>query len=196
MQVTLSKANLVEQVKRLDEQINPVVDVATMTLEEYKQYKIGQIHEAVHSDIYNGTQVVLSDGSVETFKFTTEDQLDIANLFNVIVTGKGKVTALPFHSTGHECRMYDAASLINLYIEMQKWITLKTTIANFAIVKVREAESKDAVDQIYYGMEFDTETTAKIDAIISATLTVINTIIEELESNPQSEDEVDDGVEE
>ena len=38
--VTLTKVDLVEQVQRLDEQVNPIIDIESMSLEEYKNYKI------------------------------------------------------------------------------------------------------------------------------------------------------------
>lgn len=181
MSVTLTKTDIVDQVQRLDEQINPVVDPTTMGLAEYKLYKISKIHEDVENDIYRGTQVVMSDNTVETFTFTVVDQLDITNLWNVIVSSGGKVISLPYHSHGNECRMYDVRSIVNLYIEMQKCITEKTTIANFTIMKVREATTKSELDNIYYGMELDSETSAKIETILSATMNVINIIIEQID---------------
>lgn len=158
-----------------------------MTLDEYKNYKIGLVHIAVENDIYGGTQVTMSDGTVKTFAFTQNDQLDISSLFSTIVAGKGKVTALPFHAMNEECRLMDVASLINLYITMQTWITEKTTIANFTIIKIRNAQTKEELDNIYYGMEFDSETQDKISSILTETLNVVNIVIEELGFNNKDE---------
>lgn len=199
MIVKLAKANLIEQVSRMDEQIskidhqiNPVVDVNKMSLDEYKAYKIKQIQEAVKADIFAGADVDLSNGTSEHFEFTTEDQSNIANLYMTVLSGNGKIATLPFHSHGNYCREYPVIDIIMLYIEMQKCITEKTTIANFTIQKVREAESKDEVSEIYYGMEFDDGTTAQIATILTSTMETINTMLEELGILPDTPDEEDD----
>ena len=178
--VQLTKADIVEQVKRLDAQINPVIDYDSMSLEDYKDIKIKEIQSAVQADIFAGRDITLPSGSTEHFEFTLEDQSNIANLYMTVISSNGKITALPFHSHGNYCREYPVADIVMIYIEMQKCITEKTTVANFTIQKVREAQSKDEVDEVFYGMEFDTETSAQIYAILSATLETINTMLREL----------------
>lgn len=190
--VTLSKTNIVDLVKRIDQQINPTYDIEHMTLNEYKTYKVNQIREAVKNDIFRGVQVVLHDGSVETFTLTLEDQNNINSLFMAILAGNGKVTELPYHSTHNLCREYPAQDLVTLYVEMQKAITYKTTVANFAINLARDAITKEELDTIEYGMEFDAETEAQINDIITTTLTNINTVLEELGFIPHDETEPED----
>lgn len=178
--VVLTKADIIEQVKRLDAQINPVIDYENMSLDEYKNLKIKEIQSAVQADIFAGKDVVLSNGNTEHFAFTIEDQSNIANLYMTVISSNGKIAALPFHSHGNYCREYPIADIVMIYIEMQKCITEKTTIANFTIQKVREAQDKAAVDEIFYGMEFDETTASQINAILTATLTTINTMLHEL----------------
>ena len=178
--VSLTKADLIEQVKRLDQQLNPTIDFDSMSLEQYKDYKIKEIQSAVQADIFAGKEVTLSDGSKEFFEFTLEDQSNIANLYMTVISSNGKITALPFHSHGNYCREYSIADIVLLYIEMQKCITEKTTIANFTIQKAREALTKEAVDEVYYGMEFDAATADQINAILTSTLATINVMLREL----------------
>ena len=73
VRITLTKINIVDQVQRLDEQINPVIDPDNMNLEEYKSYKIGILKEQTSASIYSGDHVTLSDGSVEIFSFDHND---------------------------------------------------------------------------------------------------------------------------
>lgn len=187
--VQLTKADIIEQVKRLDAQINPVIDYNSMSLEDYKDIKIKEIQSAVQADIFAGRDITLPSGSTEHFEFTLEDQSNIANLYMTVISSNGKITALPFHSHGNYCREYPVADIVMIYIEMQKCITEKTTVANFTIQKVREAQSKDEVDEVFYGMEFDTETSAQIYAILSATLETINTMLRELGFLPDDSEE-------
>ena len=176
--VTLTKTNLIEKVNRISEIVNPVIDVEAMSLSDYKDYKISQIKEEVQADIFAGTDIELSSGETETFQFTLEDQSNISNLYMTILSGGGQIPSLPFHSHGNYCRQYPAADIVKIYVEMQKLITLKTTIANFTIQKVRECEDKSSVDEIYYGMEFDETTQSQIQSIYEGTLSVIDTMME------------------
>lgn len=73
MSVTLQKTDLANQVKRLDEQINNIVDPETLTLEELKAYKLKQISEACTEDIYAGETVELSDGTRQHFRYNVHD---------------------------------------------------------------------------------------------------------------------------
>lgn len=183
IRITLTRLNIVDQVKRLDEKINPVIDVEHMTLEEYKEFQILQVQSAVQQDIFAGKSIELSNGESEYFEFTLEDQSNISNLYMAIISGNGAITSLPFHSHGNYCRQYSAYDLIIIYAEMQKFITEKTTIANFTIQKIREAESKEEVAAMYYGMEFDAETTAQIEEILLSTMAVIDNILNNITPN-------------
>ena len=179
MRVRLTRSTLVDQVERLDQQLNPVYDPDIMTLEEYKQYKIKQISDACQNDIFAGVQVVLTTGT-ETFTLKSEDQMDIANLYNTVIQAYGKVTELPYHSTHNLCKMYRYDDIIRIYIAAQACITQKTTMGNFAIQLARNASSKEELNNIYYGMTFSDDLQAQIDAILASTQITIVMIAEEL----------------
>lgn len=174
LRVELTQTDIADLVSKLQEKIEPTIDIESMSLNDFREYVITQIKSDGQKDIINGTDVTMSDGTIQHFMFDMESQIDIANLYNIIVAGNGKITSLPFHAHGEECQMFDAESIINLYIEMQRWITLKTTIINFTIMEARKATTKNELDGVYYGMEFTDEVNAKIANILEQTENVIN----------------------
>ena len=179
MRVKLTRSTLVDQVERLDRQLNPIYDPDLMTLEEYKRYKVKQISDACQNDIFAGTQVVLTTG-VETFTLKSEDQMDIANLYNTVIQAYGDVQELPYHSTHNLCKLYRYDDIIRIYIAAQACITQKTTAGNFAIQLARAATSKEELDDIYYGMEFPADLQAQLDAILASTQITIVMMAEKL----------------
>ena len=73
LRIHLTKTDIIEQVQRIDEQINPVVDIDAMTLDEVKEYRIKQIGDVCRAEIYAGEEVTLSDGSVKHYTFDQDD---------------------------------------------------------------------------------------------------------------------------
>ena len=83
-----------------------------MTLEELRNYKLGQISKACRQDIYNGDVITLEDGTSEKFTFNAEDQENTFALMSVALLCE-TVTALPWHSTGI-CKMYSRRDIIRI----------------------------------------------------------------------------------
>lgn len=79
IEINLTKADLVNQVQKLDAKINPVINPDEMDLEEYKTYIHNQVSQSAQADIFNGQDIVMSDGSTGHFTFTLEDQSNTAS---------------------------------------------------------------------------------------------------------------------
>lgn len=62
MSVSLTRSSLADEVERLNEAINPTVDINQMTTEEYRSYLLKQIGSICRQQIYDGTQVQLTNG--------------------------------------------------------------------------------------------------------------------------------------
>lgn len=165
LSVSLTKANIVEQVRRLDEQINQVVDTESMTLAEYKQYKIKQASTACTNSIYAGDQVTLSDGTVETFTFDAYDQPDLLSLANLAMMDP--TVELTWHSSGHPCRFYSGLDIIIIYETLNMKLFRETTIFNAINLLIQNAESKDEVDEYYWGCELPAEDQSRVNGLIS-----------------------------
>lgn len=176
--VTLKKLSVEEQLYRLNEKINPTIDFETMIFEDRLEYEVNKIRKAVQEDIFNGIDVELSNGETEHFELTLEDQSNISSLYLTAITSHGLITALPYHSHGHLCREYPIEDIIRIYVAMQKFIALKTTIANFTIQRANNVMMTEEFADIYYGMEFSAEETAQINEIMSSTNATIDAMLE------------------
>ena len=148
MRIHLTRTNIVTQLQRLDEQINPTVDLDTMTLDEVKEYKIHEIGEACREEIYNGEDVTLSDGSVKHYTYDSDDQKNILSAISLIFAARQlgfTLEYVPYHSSGSECELTDYLSMVNIYMTLQLRLTRLTTKCNMLNCMIRECEDKDDV---------------------------------------------------
>ena len=176
--VTLKQVNLIEQVKQLKQKIDPVVNLDAMIIEERRKYEIEKIRKAVQEDIFNGIDVDLSNGNTEHFDLTLEDQANLSSLYLTSITSHGLITSLPYHSKGNLCREYPVEDIIRIYVAMQKFIALKTTVANFTIQRALKVVDANDFADVYYGMTFGTEETSQINEIMLSTEATIDAMLE------------------
>ena len=146
--VTLTKTSLAEQVQRLEEQVNKIIDIESMTLEEYKDYKIGLISKAGEQIIFNGTNVTLLNGVVKNFTYNLEDQSNLLNAIFIIQTLGDLDISLPYHSHGEPCELYGARDILAVYFTLQFFSTRIQTEVNMKLNWIRECESKEEVEAI------------------------------------------------
>ena len=184
--VTLKKVDLEEQVRRLTSKVDPVIDPYSMILSDRQEYEAEKVRKAVQEDIFNGIDVELSNGETEHFCLELEDQSNISSLYLTIITSQGLITSLPYHSHGHLCREYPAEDIIRIYVAMQKFITLKTTVANFTIQRIMNTMDANDFKDIYYGMEFNSEENAQIQEILTSTNATIDAMLELLNGGDQN----------
>lgn len=69
LRVKLSQKNLIDKVEELDKVINNIVDIDDMTLEEYQEYITTIFDEKGQKEIFDGCEVLLSDGSTAWFTY-------------------------------------------------------------------------------------------------------------------------------
>ena len=189
MTISLTKTNLVEQVDRLDKKVNNVIDVDSMSLEEYRSYILEQISKACETDIYEGLVIELSNGNSERFSFNAQDQQDLKALFD---------TALQFpnfnfswHSNKNLCRLYPAVDIIKIYASLQIKLLRATTYCNALNQLVINSQTRDEVAQYFYGYELPEENKRKVDEIIVAMSEVFNAILAPFIPNVDDENNED-----
>lgn len=187
--VTLTKKNLVDTVNALEAQLNPTIDYASMNLEEAKDAIKTELNTACQKAIYDGIDVTLSDGTIEHFSLTQNDQANISSLASLILQDSA-ITALPYHSDGKSCKLYDSVSLLTLYMQMQMKITQETTYCNLIKIYVDSLTEKSDVLAIAYGTDLPSDVQATYNEIISASLTIMqelkNKIFGSADSNTDS----------
>ena len=192
IRVTMTRTNIVEQVQRLDEKINPVIDLDGMTLAEYKQYRRKELSEATTAAIYAGDQVTLLDGTVETFSFDNNDQKNLIALSSIAMMDPE--FELSWHSNGHLCRMYSGYDIINIYQTLFMKLIYETTVCNALNGLIHSANTKEEVDQYYHGCELPADIQNHVANIMARMIDVVNRIKEKVMpvTPPEEETEPDE----
>ena len=176
--ISLSRTNIVDQVQRLDNQINPVIDVDSMDLDEYKEYKLGLISEVCTASIYSGDKVTLSDGTAEMFSFTDKDQMDLQSLSSIAMMDPE--IELPWHSNGNPCKFYSGIDIILIYQTLNMKLLRETTVCNALNILINNAETKEEVDKYYWGCDLPIAERERVQALITRMEAIISNIMDGL----------------
>lgn len=169
MSVALTKANIVDQVQRLDEQINPVVDPDTMTVEQLKEYKLKQISEACSQDIYNGTSIELEGDVVQRFEYNVHDQINFDELL-VLCMVAPEMEYLPYHQHNGDCQFYSRLDVITIVSTLMLRKTQIITYCNQLNQYVRTLSTKADLMEVRYGMELPEQYAERVSQIIGDTI--------------------------
>ena len=110
--VSLTRANIVEQVQRLDQKVNQVVDINTLTLDEYKAYLQEKNKTALAE--FLADQAVEFNG--KPYGVSEEDQNEMAlNLMQYqALTQAGQEVTLEWHSKKSKCETFTAEEFLTL----------------------------------------------------------------------------------
>ena len=168
--VTLNKVDLVEQVQRLDEQVNKIVDIDNMTLEEYKEWKIDQFSEMGEQLIFAGTEVTLLNGVVKNFTYNLEDQSNLLNAIFIIQALGDLTISIPYHGHAEPCELYNARDILSIYFTLQFFSTRIQTEVNMKMNWIRACETKEEAMAIGFDDELPTEWAERAEAIIGPTI--------------------------
>lgn len=168
--VTLTKIDLIEQVKRIDEKVNPIIDFEGMTLEELKEYKIKEFSKRGEEIIFTGTDVVLTDGSIKNFTYNLEDQSNLLNALFIIDKLDDLTVTLPYHGHGEPCELYGALDILLVYFTLQFYSTRMQTYVNMLNSWVRDCETKEEAEAIEFTSDLPQEYVERMEAIMGPTM--------------------------
>ena len=132
--VRLKAVDLNEKIKSIEAAMGEdTVDESSMSLEEYRAYKIKQYGDECQKKIYAGADVETAYGK-EHFSATGDDQANIKTLSDVAMATK---VSLPYHADGSQCKVYTYQDIIKIYCEIQKLILAETSYCNALNTYVR-----------------------------------------------------------
>lgn len=124
------------------------------TLQEVKRRCLERLSTDCQNTIYNGVDVMLSDGSVQHFALTIEDQLNLITLSAMAASGE---TQIPYHASNKLCKYYSAEDIITIINAATALKTYHTTYFNSLKNWVLSMESITDVGSIVYGMTIPLE---------------------------------------
>lgn len=193
MQVRLTKASIVEQVNRLDSQVNKVYDIDAMTTEEYRDYLLKQIGSQCRSQIHDGLYIEISTG-VKKFTYNEEDQQNILTAFSLLVLAQD-AEYIPYHSSHEGCYLMKASDMVTIFATLQLNLTYLTTRGNAFNMWIASVNNKEDLMKITWESELPQEYQENITNIMTYSEQMIQALIGRFaaQQNQSQEDETDEG---
>ena len=146
MIVSLTRANIVEQVQRLDEKVNQIVDINTLTIDEYKNYLQEKNKTALAE--------FLADQSVEfngkPYGVSEEDQNEMALNFMQYqaLTTAGQQVTLEWHSKKSACETFTAEEFVQLTAMIKAFVYPYFQQMNVIKQQIFSSTSREELDKI------------------------------------------------
>lgn len=121
------------------------------TLDEVKEQKVAEMNSIQQTIIDKGTDVQLSDGSVEHFTLSDPDQRSIMGLQLRLMAGEKE---LPWHVSDETipCTFYSEEDMKKIGEVCTNFVTWHVTYFRDLRIYIRSLSSKEAVEQITYGI--------------------------------------------
>lgn len=121
------------------------------TLEEIQEAKVAEMEAVKQQLVYAGFDVTLTDGTVDHFTLTMEEQIELSALQQKVKEG---VTQLPWHieDESEHCKYYkneDMALIVEAAFAHKSW---HRTYFQDLRIYIRSLDSKEAVEAVTYGM--------------------------------------------
>ena len=144
--VSLTRANIVEQVQRLDEKVNQVVDINTLTLDEYKNY-LQEKNKAALAE-FLASQSVEFNG--KPYGVSEEDQNEMALNFMQYqaLTSAGQQVTLEWHSKKSACETFTAEEFVQLTAMIKAFIYPYFQQMNVTKAQIFSSTSREELDKI------------------------------------------------
>ena len=120
------------------------------TLEDVKKAKIEYLDSTCENTIYAGTDVTLTDGSVEHFTLDAKDQLDLSGIGLQLLQGAEQIAWHKDDET-ESCKFYSAADGATIIQTLTIFRTYHITYFRDLRIYVNSLSDADDVNAIEYG---------------------------------------------
>ena len=151
IQVSLTKTNIAEQVKRIQDQIDNVVDIDAMTTEEYRTYLLGLISKQCQQEIYDGDYIEISSGT-KKFTYKAEDQTNIQSAVNILMIVPD-LEYVPYHASKDNCYLMPSRDMLKIFMTLQLKLTYLITRCNQFNMWIKNVQTKEELMQITWESE-------------------------------------------
>lgn len=144
--VSLTRANIVEQVQRLDEKVNQIVDINTLSLDEYKNYLQEKNKTALAE--FLASQSVEFNG--KPYGVSEEDQNEMALNFMQYqaLTTAGQQVTLEWHSKKSACETFTAEEFVQLTAMIKAFVYPYFQQMNVIKQQIFSSTSREELDKI------------------------------------------------
>lgn len=130
----------------------PDPEPVQITIEEAIEMKVEEMNMEQQMFIQNGIDVTLTDGSVEHFTLSDQDQTSLMGLQVQVTQG---VASIPWHTSDQSvhCKYYSNADMTLIVTAAMQFVTYHVTYFRDLRIYIRSLKSKDKVEAVTYGME-------------------------------------------
>ena len=121
------------------------------TLEEVKETKIAELNAAQQEVIQKGIHVTLSDGNVEHFTLTANDQISLMGLQTMIASGAEQI---PWHTSDQteHCKYYSNTDMALIVNTAMQYVSYHVTYFRDLRIYINSLEEKEFIESAVYGM--------------------------------------------
>lgn len=150
IRVVFKKTSIEDKINELEKKINYTIDESAMNLDEYREYRVGQLGDECRKAIYAGLDIETSLGK-QHFTYNAEDQVNIKTLFDAAMMTKLDV---PYHQSKAQCIVYPWEDAMKIYVALQSNLLYHITYCNALNMYIREDIcSKEEMAKVTYGQE-------------------------------------------
>ena len=176
IQITLTQVNIAEQVKRIQEQINNVVDIDAMTTEEYRTYLLNVISQRCQQEIFDGAEIEISTG-LKRFTYKSEDQVNIQSAVSILRLVPD-LEYVPYHASKDNCYLMPSKDMLKIYMALQLRLTYLTTRCNQFNMWIKEIPTKEELMQITWESELPESFQENLNQIYNYALYIVQRVSE------------------
>lgn len=153
----------------------------SLSLEDVKRNKIEEMNHIQQETINTGVEVELSDGTVERFELTTNDQMSLMGLQSQVATG---VEYIPWHTSDNteHCKYYTNADMGKIIMAALSYVTYHVTYFRDLRIYINSMTDKEQVKAVTYGVEIPIEYRSQ----------VLNDMIQPVLPNPDEGNNTDE----
>lgn len=134
-------------------------------LTELKTSVIKNMDNILTQTIYSGVDVTLTDGTIQHFSLTMEDQKNIENLAAKAQAGLNPfgytnsegVPMYGYHADDNLCRWYYAEDILNIYTMGEQYVLLLTTYFNSLKMYIQSLDDANTIKSIVFGCDIPVE---------------------------------------
>lgn len=122
------------------------------TLEEVRESKVQEMNALQQAAIQSGFSVTLTDGTVEHFTLSINEQIMLMGLQGKVAAGDEEI---PWHTSdeSEHCKFYSNADMALIVTAAENVVAWHVTYCKDLCIYIRSLETKEEVAAITYGME-------------------------------------------
>lgn len=149
IQIVLKKIDISDRLKDLEEKVNPSVNEATLSLDEYKELKIAETKSALKEYLESHPITSTAHGGVAGVYSITEEKQNLMMqnymTYQIEKSVSPSTAKLTWNQTGEECEEFTEEEFLALIMEIKAKIYPLVSYQQSIEKKIRDAGSKEEI---------------------------------------------------